>query len=239
MRDPQSPLEYLVTSSQTSLEAFELARLNRAANLRKELRDVLDEWMQTEIDVRMARWILECRRAQNTDSDSLAASPREPARIGQLAMSFLPESSGTQSESVAPRIPHALGEVSEERALACRSRNPRSAQVDAQPHFRSGHRPMTSRDADASLRLLEQFLARPAASIVSPAENHTFGSRIPAAATGLPAAIANVSSRSSPAPHRNRPSGNRSASERTAAARRGKLHAAPTRRFLQRARHNQ
>ena len=239
MRDPQSPLEYLVTSSQTSLEAFELARLNRAANLRKELRDVLDEWMQTEIDARVARWILECRRAQNTDSDSLAAAPREPAKLGQLAMSFLPEPSGTPSESVATRIPRALGEASEERALACRSRNPHSAQVDAQPHFRSGHRPMTSRDADASLRFLEQILARPAPSIASPAENHKFASRNTAAAPALPAAIANGSPRSAAAPHRNRPSGNRSASERTAAARRGKLHTAPTRRFLQMARHNQ
>ena len=239
MRDPQSPLEYLVTSSQTSLEAFELARLNRAANLRKELRDVLDEWMQTEIDARMARWILECRRAQNTDSDSLAAPPREPARIGQLAMSFLPESSGTQSESVAPRIPRALGEASEERALACHSRNPHSARACPQPHPRAGHRPMTSRDADASLRFLEQFLERPAPSIESPAENHKFVSRNPAAAPALPAAIANASSRSTAASHHNRPSGNRSASERTAAARRGKLHTAPTRRFLQIARHNQ
>jgi hypothetical protein len=86
MRAPQPPLEYLVTASQTSLEAFELAQLNRSANLRKELRDILDEWLQTEVDARVSRWILDCRRAQHDDASPLPAPPREPVRIGQLTM---------------------------------------------------------------------------------------------------------------------------------------------------------
>jgi hypothetical protein len=64
------PLEYLVTSSQAGLENFELVRLNTIANLRKELGDLVEEWIEAETQSRLARWILECRRTQDTASDS-------------------------------------------------------------------------------------------------------------------------------------------------------------------------
>jgi hypothetical protein len=62
-------LEYLVTSSQAGLENFELVRLNTIANLRKELGDLVEEWIEAEIQSRLARWILECRRTQDSASD--------------------------------------------------------------------------------------------------------------------------------------------------------------------------
>jgi hypothetical protein len=111
MRDSEAPIEYLVTSSQTSLEAFELARLNRCANLRKELREVLEEWLQMEVDARLARWILECRRAQSGGSDSLAA-PRIESSVAQLALSFLPEPADSQSETIARRVSELPREAS-------------------------------------------------------------------------------------------------------------------------------
>jgi hypothetical protein len=158
MRAPRPPLEYLVTASQPSLEAFELAQLNRSANLRKELGDILDEWLQTEVDARVSRWILECRRAQNDDAgSSLPAPPRE--RIGQLAMAFLPQANAVATRSA--QIPAQASSENEKHspgstvsALFCQSRVLR-------PPLTS---PMTSKDAFASLRLLEQFLAPPAKS---------------------------------------------------------------------------
>jgi hypothetical protein len=63
------PLEYLVTSSQAGLENFELVRLNTIANLRKELGDLVEEWIEAETQSRLARWILECRRTQDSTSD--------------------------------------------------------------------------------------------------------------------------------------------------------------------------
>ena len=65
-----STLEYLLTSSEAALETFELARLNKSANLRKELRDVVEEWIEAEIQSRLARWILDCRRTQAARSDA-------------------------------------------------------------------------------------------------------------------------------------------------------------------------
>lgn len=56
------PLHYLLRCSRTSLEAFELARLNRIANLRKEFDEMLEQWVEAEVEARLSRWILEMRR---------------------------------------------------------------------------------------------------------------------------------------------------------------------------------
>jgi hypothetical protein len=53
-KSPQSPMEYLATASETSLEAFELSRLNRIACLRSEIQQVLEELVPAEVDARMA-----------------------------------------------------------------------------------------------------------------------------------------------------------------------------------------
>ena len=73
MGSAHPPLEYLITSSNTSLESFELSRLNAVANLRKEIRQIVDAWVQAEIEARIARWVLECRR-----SDAAASQPEVP-----------------------------------------------------------------------------------------------------------------------------------------------------------------
>ena len=49
------PLDYLATCSQMSLESVELSRLNLASNLRKEFQEILDEWIESEVDARLAR----------------------------------------------------------------------------------------------------------------------------------------------------------------------------------------
>ncbi|HEV3254745.1 MAG TPA: hypothetical protein VG033_10070 [Candidatus Acidoferrales bacterium] len=62
MRETPSSFDYLLKCSLTSLEGFELARLNRIANLRKELRDLVEEWVAAEVEARVSRWLLEARR---------------------------------------------------------------------------------------------------------------------------------------------------------------------------------
>src|SRR5713226_8316138 len=68
MGSAHPPLEYLITTSNTSLESFELSRLNAVANLRKEIRQIVDDWVQAEIEARIARWVLERRRTDTVDS---------------------------------------------------------------------------------------------------------------------------------------------------------------------------
>lgn len=135
------PLDYLATCSQMSLESVELSRLNLAANLRKEFQEILNEWIESEVDARLARSILEWRRAQDTAVDApepiLEAVPAPP-QFEQLAIAFLPESSappiGTLSEC-DPQPHHA-------RALPPK-RNKQMAPPQTKPRIRSfvGGRP--------------------------------------------------------------------------------------------------
>ncbi|HTP44650.1 MAG TPA: hypothetical protein VMJ13_08795, partial [Candidatus Acidoferrum sp.] len=61
MRDKTTPFQYLLQCSQMSLEDFELARLDRAASLRKQLRDIAEEWVEAEVEAQLARWVRENR----------------------------------------------------------------------------------------------------------------------------------------------------------------------------------
>lgn len=53
------PWEYLRNASVRSLESFELTRLSHAANLRKEIASLVDEWVDESANAMLARWLLE------------------------------------------------------------------------------------------------------------------------------------------------------------------------------------
>ena len=63
------PWHYLHEASDTSLESFELSRLNHAANLRKEIAALLEQWI--EVSCRSFLGPLGPRRSQA----ALAAGP--------------------------------------------------------------------------------------------------------------------------------------------------------------------
>lgn len=66
MKANQPLLEYLATCSEASLQSFELARLNDAANLRQELMQqivaTVDELVEADTQARLARWMNNLRR---------------------------------------------------------------------------------------------------------------------------------------------------------------------------------
>jgi hypothetical protein len=53
------PAEYLRTASQPSLETFELSKLNRAANLRREIATLIDQWLEETAQALLARYMIE------------------------------------------------------------------------------------------------------------------------------------------------------------------------------------
>ena len=93
------PLEYLATCSKVALESFELSRLNEASNLRKEVQQILQGWIDTEVDARLARWILETKQAQA--QGRLQAAMRQPVPVEQLDISFLPLDTTQSSDEEA------------------------------------------------------------------------------------------------------------------------------------------
>ena len=59
IRRPDPPLDYLHSASVSSLESYELSRLNHAANLRREIAALLDQWIEETVHAQLARWVLE------------------------------------------------------------------------------------------------------------------------------------------------------------------------------------
>ena len=90
MNREKLPLEYLLTSSQAGLEGFELGRLDKISHLRKQLRSLVDQWVQAEIEAELARWLLECQRAQQSAAGSRSPEPSFPLPGATLAAAFLP-----------------------------------------------------------------------------------------------------------------------------------------------------
>jgi hypothetical protein len=57
----QPPWEFLLSASRTSLQSYELSRLNHAANLRKEIVALLDQWLNENTSAMLARLLLQLR----------------------------------------------------------------------------------------------------------------------------------------------------------------------------------
>jgi hypothetical protein len=53
----QPPWEFLLSASSNSLQSYELSRLNHAANLRKEITQLLDTWLDENASALLARWL--------------------------------------------------------------------------------------------------------------------------------------------------------------------------------------
>jgi hypothetical protein len=62
------PLEYLRQASPASLQSFELSRLNHAANLRREIGALIDQWIQESSEALLARWMLDHRNSLHEPS---------------------------------------------------------------------------------------------------------------------------------------------------------------------------
>jgi hypothetical protein len=76
IRRPDPPLEYLYSASVSSLESYELSRLNHAANLRREIATLLDQWIEETVHAQLARWVLEDRALQQTSPGRESFAPQ-------------------------------------------------------------------------------------------------------------------------------------------------------------------
>lgn len=62
MRDPTgTPIEFLLEASLMSLQDLELASLNRSDKLGKQVRIMLEEWIEQKAAAELARWMIENR----------------------------------------------------------------------------------------------------------------------------------------------------------------------------------
>ncbi len=78
----QPPWEFLLSASRNSLQSYELSRLSHAANLRKEITQLLDSWLEENTAAMLARWLMEQREhsaAAREPSERPAANDERPA----------------------------------------------------------------------------------------------------------------------------------------------------------------
>jgi hypothetical protein len=59
----QAPWEFLLSASRNTLQSYELSRLGHAANLRKEIGSLLDQWLEENTAAMLARWLIEQRES--------------------------------------------------------------------------------------------------------------------------------------------------------------------------------
>jgi len=90
MRETSSPLEYLFLSSEAALESIHLSGLNRGANLRKQLREILQAWIESEVQARVAMRLRDGRRPHGPRRHAPAPALRSAPAHEQLKIEFLP-----------------------------------------------------------------------------------------------------------------------------------------------------
>jgi hypothetical protein len=81
----QPPWEFLLTASRNTLQSYELSRLGHAANLRKEISSLLDQWLDENANAMVARWLIEQRersvRAAHEAAPEAEQAPGRPAPL--------------------------------------------------------------------------------------------------------------------------------------------------------------
>jgi hypothetical protein len=85
-RNDHFNFKQLAECSRPTLESIELARLNRAADLRKEIHEVIDECIEAEAEARMARWLIENRTDRHARAVEMAATFRDCPKPPKVAL---------------------------------------------------------------------------------------------------------------------------------------------------------
>ncbi|HLK02925.1 MAG TPA: hypothetical protein VKT53_00690 [Candidatus Acidoferrum sp.] len=85
-----------MSASRNSLQSYELSRLGHAANLRKEVGPMLDQWVEELAAAMLARWLME---HQAREILAPAASASQPDDRNSTSDNFFPNSPLPQQNS--------------------------------------------------------------------------------------------------------------------------------------------
>lgn len=126
MKTTKPMLEYLASCSKTSLESFELARLNDRANLRKRIIELMDELVEVDVQARVAEWIRVHRRRQTAMRRRSQGNP--PPELKNFSLPLLPPNLDVDNDTLnlpalEPKSPISTLRTSVIEALSPASRN--------------------------------------------------------------------------------------------------------------------
>ena len=92
----QPPWEFLLSASRTSLQSYELSRLSHAANLRKEIAALMEQWIEENSNAMLARWLMQYRERETPAQDSLPGDPARPDSNESASDNFFTERASAQ-----------------------------------------------------------------------------------------------------------------------------------------------
>ena len=97
------PVDYLHTASRSSLQSFELSRLDRAATLRREISALIDQWIEETAEALLARYMLEHHSALRQPTISAVELVRA---LNEASMDLIPNAVEIPSsiDPVPPRF---------------------------------------------------------------------------------------------------------------------------------------
>jgi hypothetical protein len=93
----QPPWEFLLSASRNSLQSFELSRLTHAANLRKEIGALLDQWIDESSEAMLARWLMEQPERPAQEPETLPSGGLEPEEERSVSHNFFADRGAAQS----------------------------------------------------------------------------------------------------------------------------------------------
>jgi hypothetical protein len=99
-RSTQPPWEFLLSASKNSLQSFELSRLSHAANIRKEIAALLDQWMDDNANATLARLLLEERERSAREADLLSTGKSHGSVAHPVSDNFLADRTAPQNETI-------------------------------------------------------------------------------------------------------------------------------------------
>ena len=118
------PLDYLQAASRSSLQSFELTRLNHAANLRQEIAALIDQWVQETSEAMLARWMLDHHKAPQPSTMSAA----DPSRtLSEAPTTLFAESHPPVSPLTPPQPRFVPSRTQLKDQVTRRSQQPRQA----------------------------------------------------------------------------------------------------------------
>ncbi len=91
----QPPWDFLLSASRTSLQSYELSRLSHVANVRKEIGQLLDIYVEESSNAMLARLLIEqgerpAPRQDGTSASELLAKPPHSVSDNFLADQAIP-----------------------------------------------------------------------------------------------------------------------------------------------------
>ena len=117
------PIDYLKEASRASLQSFELTRLNHAANLRREIGVLMDQWITETSEAMLARWMLDQRMSPH--------APQPTPDIFQTFFENAPTDPSSNAQSVTDEIVPAPPRYSNPRHSATITRKTQRARSGA------------------------------------------------------------------------------------------------------------